>query len=100
MYDKNTYQLAAGVALHSLSLAVTGEVVRATALVAGSSTGVSVSSTETAVESAAGSSRGPGSTGSRSGAVALGEGQRFCPENKKLGSTRKRTARWPGWLQL
>ena len=79
-YSKETYQLAAGVALHGLGLAIAGEVVGTTALVAGGGARVSVSTAEATVESAARSRGGPGSTGSRSGAVALGEGQRLVAE--------------------
>lgn len=74
-------ELTAGVALHSLSLAVTSKVVGATALVASGSSGVS--SLETTTETTLGATASPtsgragggSSTGTRSGrasAVALG----------------------------
>lgn len=43
--SRDVAELTAGIALHSLSLAITGEVVRATALVAGSRTGTASEST-------------------------------------------------------
>lgn len=79
---RDVAELAAGVALHGLSLAVTGEVVGTTALVAGCGTGVTAeSTTESTLETtasttgtAASGGTGRGSTGSGSsgvGAVAL-----------------------------
>jgi hypothetical protein len=69
---RDVAELAAGVALHGLSLAITGEVVGATALVAGRGTGVALEATaETALETTAGAG-GTASAGSGGvGAVAL-----------------------------
>jgi hypothetical protein len=71
---RDVAELAAGVALHGLSLAVTGEVVGATALVAGRGTGVALEATaETALETTTGTG-GTASAGSGGvGAVALVE---------------------------
>ncbi|KAL4954916.1 hypothetical protein BDW69DRAFT_162183 [Aspergillus filifer] len=70
--SSSTYELAAGVALHGLSLAVTGKVVGATALVASGSTRVAaISTTEAAVECPARCTGTPGSTSGRSRAVTL-----------------------------
>jgi hypothetical protein len=78
---RDVAELAAGVALHGLSLAVTGEVVGTTALVAGCGAGVAAESTaESTLETAAstgtatsgGTGRGSTSSGSSGvGAVAL-----------------------------
>lgn len=73
---RDVAELAAGVALHSLSLAVTGEVVGTTALVASGGTGVALeAATETALEATAGASgtasAGGSAGGSGVGAVAL-----------------------------
>jgi hypothetical protein len=74
-------ELSAGVALHSLGLAVTGEVVGATTLVAGCGAGVTLETTaETTLEAATaaagrggtGGSSGSGTGGSGVGAVTLG----------------------------
>lgn len=89
---RDVAELAAGVALHSLSLAVTGEVVGATALVASSgalvaaeatteitletaarATGATASRTSRGTTSGTGVGTGTGSSGA--GAVALGGGQ-------------------------
>lgn len=70
-----THELAAGIALHSLSLAVTSEVVGSTALVAGGSARVATESTaETTGEPSTGSTSATWrSTRSRDRAVALGK---------------------------
>lgn len=69
---RDVAELTAGVALHSLSLAVTGEVVGATTLVAGSGTRVALEATaETALETTTGTGRTARTGGSRVGAVAL-----------------------------
>jgi hypothetical protein len=105
---RDVTELAAGVALHGLSLAVTGEVVGAAALVAGRGAGVALEATaETALEAttaAAGSGGAGGSSGSGAGgssgggvgAVALG----FVKVGFCYAGGRELTARWPGWLQL
>lgn len=74
---RDVTELAAGVALHGLSLAVTREVVRTTALVAGCGAGVAAESTaestlETAASTgtAASGGTGRGSTSSGSSGVA------------------------------
>jgi hypothetical protein len=84
---RDVTELAAGVALHSLSLAVAGEVVGATALVAGSgarvateataeasarATGATTSGTSGDTTSRAGGGTGSGTSSGRAGAVALG----------------------------
>lgn len=68
---RDVAELATGIALHGLSLAVTGEVVRATAFVASSSTGVAAKATTEALIAAARSRRPPGTGGGRVGAIAL-----------------------------
>lgn len=100
---RNVTELTAGIALHSLSLTVTGEVVGATALVACCCAGVALETTaETALEAAAAGSggasgsSGPGTGGGGVGAVALGLLGLWFAVCWKRGLT----ARWPGWLQL
>jgi hypothetical protein len=67
---QETYQLAAGIALHGLSLAVASKVVGATALVASGSTRVAaVSTAETTVEAAARSTGTTADTRGRGRAV-------------------------------
>ena len=69
--SRDVAELAACVALHGLSLAVTGKVVGATTLVAGSSAGVTAKAAAEALEATAGGG-GAASTGSsRVAAVAL-----------------------------
>lgn len=65
-------ELAAGVALHGLSLAVTGEVVGATALVAGRGARIALeATTETTLETTTGASRTASAGSGGIGAVAL-----------------------------
>jgi hypothetical protein len=69
---ESTYKLAASIALHSVSLAVTSEVVGTAALVASSGTRVTtIPTAESTVESPARSTGTTTGTRSRSGAVAL-----------------------------
>ena len=82
---RDVAQLAAGVALHGLSLAITGEVVGATALVAGRGTRVAVvEATAVALETAARASRAASAGGSRVGAVALMTTSQFLGRGLKL----------------
>jgi uncharacterized membrane protein (UPF0136 family) len=68
---ESTYKLAASIALHSVSLAVTSEVVGTAALVASSGTRVTtIPTAESTVESPARSTGTTTGTRSRSGAVA------------------------------
>jgi hypothetical protein len=101
---ESTYKLAASIALHSVSLAVTSEVVGTTALVASSGTRVTtVSTAESTVKSPARSTDTTTGTRGRSGAVAL-ERDPSQPDPKgrreREYGRQRRTARWPGWLQL
>lgn len=64
-------QLAAGVALHGLGLAVTGKVVGATTLVAGRGAGETAKAAAAALEATAGSGGTASTGGSGAGAVAL-----------------------------
>lgn len=74
-------ELAAGIALHGLSLAVTRKVVGATALVAGGRTGVaSIAATEATAESTAADA-----AALRSRAVALVDGQWMLDNGRQYG---------------
>lgn len=73
-------ELAAGVALHGLSLAVAGKVVRATALVAGS--GASTASEATTAETAEAAAANGSTAGDASGRVGAGA---LWEENKVRG---------------
>lgn len=66
-------ELAAGVALHGLSLAVASEVVGTTALVAGGGARITLESTTEALEPTTGTSRTASTGGGGVGAVALEE---------------------------
>lgn len=95
---RNTHQLAAGIALHGLSLAIAREVVGTTALVASSSSGVAaISTTVAAVEASTRRSNSTtGTLDSRGSAVALQRYQQLFEGRIEA----QHTARWPGWLQL
>lgn len=67
-------ELAAGVALHGLSLAVASEVVGATALVAGGGARITLEPTTEALETTTGTGRTSSTGGGGVGAVALEEG--------------------------
>ncbi len=84
---RNVSELAAGIALHSLSLAITGKVIRAAALIARGRAGAASEST-TAAETAAISSARNGSAtahGSRANGVRTGaleqRNQQHCPSS-------------------
>lgn len=69
---RDVAELTAGVALHSLSLAVTGEVVGTTALVAGSGAGIALeAAAEATLEATAGAGGTASAGGGGVGAVAL-----------------------------
>jgi len=78
-------QLAAGIALHGLRLAVAGKVVRAAALVAGGLTSVADKAAAAMAEAATADGAAPGEPGNgRVGAVALDTSQ-YLPSDFRVG---------------
>lgn len=74
---RDVAELAAGVALHGLSLAVAGEVVGATALVAGGGTGVATESAAESTLETASATTGTAASGGTSGSASSGS-SRVC----------------------
>jgi hypothetical protein len=82
-------ELATGVALHGLSLAVTGEVVGATALVASGGAGIALEAAAEALEATAGASGTASAGGSGVGAVALERSACECRHEAKVSTYSK-----------